>query len=102
MVAIGALILLIFLAMLLLPKKSTQQSQAGPFATPLAQLQQYVAPQAEPLVPVRQQSLREQALNEDAEALAGEFRRVRYEQYLADLRTAAATAFSAGTKKIAT
>lgn len=38
-------------------------------------------------------SIREQQLAEDAEAIAGEYRRSAYEAYLADLRKTAAKAF---------
>jgi hypothetical protein len=85
MIAIGGLVLLILLligALVILPSKSDRPS-------PLAQLTTITAE------PMRMYSIREQSLNEDADALAGEFKRVRYEKYLAELRADAAAAFSA-------
>lgn len=96
MVAIGALILLIILALLLLPKRSGQKPEPIT-STLLSSVQEYAPPQ-----PMVVKSLRETALDEDAAALANEFRKVRYQQYLDDLRASAVAAFgpSASGKKL--
>jgi hypothetical protein len=92
LIGLGGLVLLIMLligALLLLPRKSD---------SPSASLMPTLAATDEPQ-PLRAYSIREQSLNEDAEALAGEFKRVRYEAYLASLRADAAAAFGAKTAK---
>ena len=85
-IGLGGLVLLILLligALLILPRKAD---------SPTASLLPTIAASYEPQ-PLRAFSIREQSLNEDADALAGEFKRVRYEAYLANLRADAAAAF---------
>lgn len=89
MVALGGMVLLILLligAIVLLPKKPEGNST-------LQQLVPTISATYEPQS-VRPFSIREQTEQEDAEALAGEFRRVRREKYLEELRADAAAAFA--------
>lgn len=94
MVALGGMVLLIVVllaAILLLPKKGEGNS-------PMQQLVPTISASYEPQ-PLRAFSIREQTEMEDAEALAGEFRRVRREKYLEELRADAAAAFAPAKSK---
>lgn len=80
---LGVLVVMLVVALMVLPKKNGTQQFAPVLSATF-----------ESAAPLRRFSIREQQLDEDADALAGEFKRVQYEQYLNDLRTSAVTAFA--------